>query len=399
MQGAPMTAGLLRAAGIAALAVGLMIGRADLHAEQPSTSTPPGTTRPATQPRTNPFARALNQRGSRLYRTPDMYGDFFASAHATLPLRDSIANLDLPPLGGGRRTKICETNRAIPTDRCYFLYDHFHNALEFSRSGLPGEYRSLNVDRFTFGIERAFQNGDWSVEVRLPMTTGIDLTTPATDPDLQLSGGEMGDLSVILKRLVYRSDDLAIAVGMGVMSPTGADARATLPDLNMQIDLHNDAVHLLPFIGLTSAPADWWFYHTFVQIDAATQGNRITVDRGLADFESGRLNDATLLFVDVGGGAWLFNDPGAGGLSGVAVIGELHYTRALQDPDRFDAVNSLLSFRSHEGDDFLNLTTGLHLGWRNWAAARIAGVFPLDLDDRHGRLFDAELQASVVCRF
>lgn len=310
-----MTAGLLRAAGIAALSV-CLVGRGEEFpaAEQPAVSAP-SSTRP-TQPRTRAFAQAYGLRGSRLFRTPDMYGDFFASAQATFELRDSIANLDLPPLGGGRRTKICETNRAIPTDRCFFLYDHFHNALTFERTGLPGEYRSLNVDRYTFGVERTLQDGLWSIEARMPLTGGVDLTTPAADPDFIMSGGEVGDLALILKGLVYRSDDVAVAVGVGVTSPTGSDAHATLPDFNMQIDIHNDAVHLLPFIGLTSAPADWLFYHAFVQIDAATQGNLITLDRGISGFDSGRLNDATLLFVDGGGGVWLFNDPGAGGPDG-----------------------------------------------------------------------------------
>ena len=48
----------------------------------------------------------------------------------------------------------------------------------------------------------------------------------------------------------------------------------------------------------------------------------------------GKLTDQNLGFFDLGAGYWLYRDPDAPRLTGIAAITELHYTTSLQDADR-----------------------------------------------------------------
>ncbi len=159
----------------------------------------------------------------------------------------------------------------------------------------------------------------------------------------------------------------------------------------------------MPFIGATWSPNDLFFSHSFVQVDIATGGNEVFMTdpaMGPGPVSIGKHTPANLLLVDVGGGVWLFRNPSAPYIQGVALIGEIHYTTTLQDAD---LVNSDATFPSPNGQvvifdpqnrrDFLNLTVGLHTDIGPLTSIRVGAVLPL----REGpdQPFDAEVHVSV----
>jgi len=378
--------------------------------EQPMTRpNTPSTPRPSTEPRptrqrarVSPFSQYFgeNSRRGRLFRSPDMFGDFFSGPSVTASVSASLIAADLPLAGGTRWVKIADSNRALPTDRVYLLFNHFHSGMRFERfpsGGGPAlESQSFDVNRYTIGAEKTLGCGDWSLEFRMPFTEEFEFASPSGAPDFILAGGDIGDLAVVLKKLVYEDEDSAIALGIGVNTPTGSDATGALPTLGTSFRVHNDAVHLLPFLGISAAPTDRLFYHAFAQIDVVTHGNRIDVDGGIAGSESGRLNDPTLLQLSATTGYWLLDDEYGWGQLAVAALAEIHYTSTLQDPDVYAAVGGTPTFSSAAGQfDIVNLTGGLHLQ-QNANALRVATVVPLTTDERY---FDAEIQVAFIRRF
>ena len=75
------------------------------------------------------------------------------------------AELSHPTLACSR-LNISENNSAMPTDRLYFSYRHFHNAT-------PTRFfqyeQDFSVDRYTLGGEKTFWDGMMSFEVRVPL--------------------------------------------------------------------------------------------------------------------------------------------------------------------------------------------------------------------------------------
>lgn len=364
-----------------------------------------GMTQPPAQARSrSPVRRgpSSQQANYRLASVPNMFGDFFFPTGSV-----RISSLDgsnfetgqgsftLPAAGGSRRVKISENNKALPDDRIYFMYNHFHNALTFQQQSLvpPGPFVShqQSVDRYTAGIEKMFWDDLWSVEVRMPLTGNIDYSTP----QFGVQGGNVGNLAVILKNLLYTSENSAVAAGLGLDIPTGSDVDAQYGDVNL--NFQNDAFHLLPYIGLIHTHQDRLFLTAFAQVDLATSGNEVLLNN-----ESlGYFNEQNLLYLDLAVGSFLFNDPTARRLTSVAVSGEVHYTSTMQDTDVIaasDLFNAMRITNPYNRQDIVNGTVAVQFAIANTTNFRVAGVFPLgsDIDQRY---FDSELQFQVNRRF
>ena len=319
--------------------------------------------------------------------------------------------VDMQLAGGTRRTKIIENNHSLPQDRVFLLYNHFHNAIATDEFALPttdangittnldvfARRRIQSVNRYTLGFEKTFEEGQSSVEFRLPLIG--DLET-AQGLDSQSQGGNVGNFSMILKRLFFTTEDFAVAAGLGINMPTGSDATGRVGDVRWEV--LNEAVYFLPFVGIAGAPFDDVFYQAFAQLDIAGSGNPTEISDFRGSREIGKLNDQTLLFLDATGGVWLYRNPESR-LAGLASIFELHYTTTLQDADQFAALggrfNSLLMFgNSCDQLDILNGTVGLHTVLQNGTTIRVGGVFPLQKGEDN-RLFDAEVQAAINVPF
>ncbi len=359
---------------------------------------------PAPAPRYPPeSALAYRSPAFRLASIPNMYGDFLGSAGTMSIVRGAddynpptgyelpsyfsyfypTAQVELPPPGGAARLKISENNKALPSDRIYFAYSHFQGAIEASASPTV----SYPIDRYVFGVEKTFLGGLWSAELRMPLASDFWFASNGFQVGLQ----EVGNLSVIVKRLLWQSHDSAWAIGLGIETPTGSDLTGSSGLSHFEI--RNDAVHLSPFIGFLSSPEPAYFYQAFVQVDVPTNGNRVV----LGDTELGIYNDQTLLMFDLSAGYWLRRNPAAFHFRGLALIGEFHYLTTLQNSDvvsGFEPVNSDLLHVANSMNrvDVVDFTVGLHAEVGQ-TTIRVGGVFPVKTNDE--RLFDAELQVQV----
>jgi hypothetical protein len=337
-----------------------------------------------------------------------MFGDVFFPAGQLLAssgVGGQKAFVDIPLAGGMRRSKVAENNKALPMDRVYFMYNHFHNAWTTQTSAL-GPFAESHVDRYTFGIEKTFFDDCWSVEARMPFSHRFRFDNNNLAFPFDIEGGEIGNLSVYLKALLWASEQTAVVAGLGADFPTGSSVTGTFTSGLGSLDtyrVNNDAYHLLPYLGVLSVPRDNLFFHGFAQLDIAANGNRVqVVDIAAATPFSGVLTEQNLLHLDVSAGRWFYRNPNARYLSALAGLVELHYTTTLQDADIIAAtIPDILPRDYRFGNtynrmDVLNLTIGLdaEVGLTN---VRVGAVFPLS--DGTNQVFDSEIQVQINRRF
>jgi hypothetical protein len=365
--------------------------------QPPALSTPTESSAAATRPTT----RSRRQLAS----VPNMFGDIgMTTAQALfINVAGNVAargTFDIPGAGGSSPVKIGENDSPIPVDRVFFNYNHFHNVFEFQEFplfGIPQPIlRQLPIDRYTVGFEKTFLGGDWSVEMRLPFNGTVD----AQGDFFSVGSGNWGNLAVIVKNLVYADDVLAIGAGLGIDTPTGSSAQAIIG--NTQLRFENDAVHLLPYVGGIWSPTESLFFTSFLQVDVATGGNEVLVSApGLTAQSAGLFNNQNLLYVDAGVGCWLYQNPYAEWITGIASVLEFHYTTALQDTDAIffqQGTTFALISNPRNRFDVVNLTAGVNFLLGEMSNLRVAGVFPLG-DSPDQRFFDAEVQVQFNQRF
>lgn len=364
----------------------------------------PAATQPA-QPsveRTDVPARS-SRRPSRsefasLNRVPNMFGDSLGiNAQVAVPRIDQTGSqsfnvYDLP-LGVGRNLKAGENNKPLPMDRVSFQYNGFQNALQqqsFIPEILPPLNQSGNVDMYTFGFEKTFRAGQDSIEVRLPM---LGVQNPTIPGGAHVDSGSFGDVTLFWKHLLYRDDMTAISAGVGVSLPTAQDIRVQGPGLPLVI--HTDAVHVTPYLGIMTAPNDRWFTMSFLQFDFAASGNPIDgVDPVVP---ASVYTEQSLMMVDFMLGRWLYQDPSAMRLQGVAAIFEVHYATTLQDGDRIRSTLPVIGVPTignlANRVDTFNLTGGVHVQIGPLANLRVGCVLPVQ-DTIPNRQFDSEINVS-----
>jgi hypothetical protein len=377
-------------------------------ARQPSLAT--------TQPSARAAATAQRLARSGLVSAPNMFGDL---AGPTVAFRfidintaggqvSSTGIVNLPAAGGGSRIgKIAENDSPIPRDRVFFTYNHFQNVFQLNETPIfppgPTLIRQEPLDRYTIGAEKTFFDQWMSVEIRMPF-----LGTPDTQlPSIGINTGNVGNLTAIFKSLLYMDDATAVGAGVAVETPTGSDLFTRIGNTNLRF--LNQGTHILPYIGFVWSPGDpqwgWgdaWFVTGFAQIDINASSNPVNVlgANGVPTTTLGQLTDQNLGFLDLAVGYWLFRNPYAERLTGVAAITELHYTTALQDADRIaGGVNGTAFILNATGNrfDVLNGTVGVQFLLYDMSSLRVAGVFPIGNEDR--RFFDSEVQVQFNRRF
>lgn len=358
---------------------------------------------------------------NRLTNTPDMFGDSLPRLGA-LTVRQDLNPIGFPRIetsqmlsvaGGGRGVRIGENNKALPADRIHIDYHHFENALAMDagvRDAVSYTDRStddLEIDRVTFGLEKALFDGLMSIEARLPISAGADyrFSGGAPSPLVSYSAGEVGNLSFIFKQVLYAGPRGALSAGIAVETPTGADVRATVGGVKYM--LKNDAVHLHPWIGVLCLPSTDSFVHSFVQIDVPTGGNRLVWRQmsGPGDGSFGVYNDQTALYWDTAIGHWLHRNPDSPIVTGLAALFEVHWATTLNDPDLVSGsvvspgpLPSQVQVTNPEGwFNSVNLTTALAIQLHRRSTLRVAGTFPLLAEQN--RFFDGELAVQWTRRY
>jgi len=288
------------------------------------------------------------------------------------------------------RIKITEDLSPIPQDRLIFNYNYFHN--------VPSGNMKFPINRFTPGFEKTFFNKLMSFEMRLPMAVTMD-TNLKSDDSTSLRSGQVGDLTMTLKALLLRRNKFLMTGGMTITAPTGKDVKYyDVMTGNQMLQYNNDSCHLMPFVGGLWTPSCNWFHQAYLQVDVDTNGRSVaTRDPNLGYLtHKGRAYDNTYLYGSVSSGRWLYrNDRKRSGLTGLNVIGELHWTRAVNsskdvvvdDGNRIYRVGNFC-----DNFEMLNATIGTRAVFNQRTVLGLAYGTPLTRRDRQ---FDGELRLSL----
>jgi hypothetical protein len=343
----------------------------------------------------------------RLASVPNMLGDYFSSTaqlQYTYPGPCEDCTIDsvvsAPLAAGGRRLKISENNKALPMDRVYFMFHHFHNAIDINpNTNFPFGGTSSPINRYTIGLEKTFLQGRWSVDLRLPFSEKYR----ADADQLRMQGDSMGDFALVVKRLLWSRETSAAAIGLGIDTPTGSDVGGFLFD--NPFVFKNEAMHFSPFVGILLAPTDMCYFQMFLEVDVPTSGNEFEMFDPIDNrIESqGKLDDQTLFQLDATAGWWFYRDPGGCGLTGLGSIFEFHYTTTVDDADVLDVPVNVSDPNVADGSlrfgnllnrlDVVNFAAGLHALIHENTTLRVACVFPAY--SRYDNPFDAEVHFSV----
>ena len=348
-------------------------------------------------------------------RTPNMWGDFFDGTPYPLTLTDlsqlpdewrentSSPGVQLPglrlPRSGGlalRRVKLAENSSPLPMDRWIGNYNLFDNV-----EGIG------DVTRFTFGIEKTFDDGLKSIEARMSFAHTLSSTqifrTPIGPPPFvtQSLDDEFGNLILTYKQVIRPLDDGIVTAGIGVGIPT-ADEQLLFnqdpvnPVLLMKI--HNDAVHLMPFVAFMRQPNDKLTIQGFAQVDFATSGNPVLIRTtgGTGPLtNAAKIESVPLLFLDLGlAYKWIENREGL--INAVTPLLELHYSLGMRNRDQLqlDPTQSApFDFESSGRISVLNLTAGTSLQMGESIFVRPA--FSIPLSNGAGASYDYEFGVHV----
>jgi hypothetical protein len=134
----------------------------------------------------------------------------------------------------------------------------------------------------------------------------------------------------------------------------------------------------------------------------ATGGNEVLAGPvGRPQRSFGDYVEQNLLYADLGGGYWLYQNDYAEWVNGVAALLEFHYTTSLQDTDSVaveaPGLQTVLSNPLNRFD-VVNMSAGFNFAFGTAANLRVAGVFPLD-DEPDRRFFDSEVQVQFNHRY
>ncbi len=339
----------------------------------------------------------------RVSRAPNMFGDTLTPQVAYSPFKgpsgqDQYGNLNAfnAPLGGGGSFNVSENNTAIPTDRVYFVYNAFYSSVSTSVGFGPNGpiQQSSNLYRYLMGFEKTFFDGNASIDVRMPLLSGFQFENNSYSSDL----GNVGNLTMYLKGLLYADDNSALATGLGIGLPTGSDlhTRSSFSPNTEFVTIQNQTVNLMPFVASTFAPNDRWFVQSFGQLLFNTSGDNVVNQTGSV----GVFNQQNLLQADLGVGRWLWKDSTRPYFTGLAGVFELHYTSTMQNSDVVRLPPGFLGgevYNSANRLDLLNLTSGVHTQLGPMSTLRVGAVVPLK--ESPDRVFDSELQVSFNRRF
>lgn len=330
-----------------------------------------------------------------------MVGDFFGGGYMVRFDEYGLGTTEYQNLavaGGDRRFKIADNFSPFPVDRVFFNFNHFHNALRTANSA------DAALQRGVLGLEKTFLSGLWSVEGRLPFISGLNenqAMDATTDANLN---GSFGNVSLALKRLLFRNELWAASIGLGMIFPTGNDANlfmsgtAPLP----AVSVRNETYYLQPFLGLLWTPNSQFFAQFALQADFDTRGNSVYIPATRQN-RIGVIQDQTVAYLDASFGYWLFHDPTSGRLiTGLAPMIEFHQTSSLTDADVVDfnadvggGVGDVNNVTNPAGRyDVLNLTSAIRLELGGRSFLTVAAVTPLRTGD--DKLFDAEFSAQYT---
>lgn len=325
-------------------------------------------------------------------RAPSMIGDFTSSGS----LEDIAPTTNFLPatvIGGAPvgRTKIGDNGNPAVADRAFLDLAFINDA-----PLLPG---GVDVRRFTFGLERAFLNGDVSFQLNIPGADTIDSTFFQDLDPISSRDVDIGNIGLGLKAVLSRTQMMTISLGMQVTLPTAESTLLALTTGEQALFIENESVHLLPFVGVLFRPDDDWYLSGFIQIDVVANGNPVLGDTDLTGTlrPIGKINDPTTMFLDLAIGRFVYESPDPGSwIRQVALQVEGHYFRTLQANDVALQDEASVGLPG-EGIDTLNLVFGATFMMPGQSALKLGYAVPTIGDNQVQ--FDNEFRAIFNYHF
>jgi hypothetical protein len=268
-------------------------------------------------------------------------------------------------LPSARGFKIADNESPEPRDRAYFSFNYYDNLLGAANRSVGADLHGVRVYRETFGLEKTCLEGALSVGLRLPLNS---LTADTGTTGVSGSATDLGDLSIILKSVLFRSEDNAtlLSAGLAVTAPTGPASFAAVGVSG----LHDTT--LQPFVGYLHSCGNFYL-QGFAAVDVPT-GAR----------------DATLLFNDVGLGYFLYRAPESGRfLRAVAPTLEVHVGTPVNHRGRPDPSDPART------SDLVDLTGGLNFELARRTRLGVGLATPVV----GPRPFDFEVLVQLRCSF
>ena len=290
-----------------------------------------------------------------------------------------------------RRMKLAENNSPLPVDRWIFGHNFFNDVRNVG-----------DVNRYVFGIEKTYDEGLASIEIRFPFSSrlaDVQSLNVAADEISSNRNTEAGDLSVIWKRVVAARGEVLTTAGLGLRIPTANDGRVMLAG-NEVFRIEHQSLHLAPFVAMLGVrPEKKMFWQVFVQVDIPANGNPLTTQVTPTERETlGVLQDTTLLFADASMGYnWIEEREGL--VKAVTPMLELHYASTLNEADSFSFQLGTVGFSVLDEAlryNILNLTAALDLKISDRLSVRPAMSFPLRTGSDRLYDFEAGIQVNLL---
>ena len=300
---------------------------------------------------------------------------------------DQLFVVNLPdPSGGGLvgRNNFFDNGSPVPHDRVYFFYNDV------------GDFRGLgtgfNVNRYVFGVEKAFLCDRLSLEVRVPFA-GTANSDQTAGQGLSVDNTEFGDLGLALKVALLRTPNFLVSAGLGLSLPTADDSRMFLNG-QQDIVIQNHATLLQPLVGVAWAPNDRFYSQLGWQLNFDPSGNPVLArDVTNSLIRDGVLRDQDYSFLSAAAGYWVYRHD-CGWLTGLALQGELHYDRSFGPQHAVQGGNVLVTDLTSR-INVLNATGGVIMNVGKRASLSVGASAPLTGD----RLYDWNFIAQLNYRY
>jgi hypothetical protein len=302
-------------------------------------------------------AAACQDRSAQPF-TPVMFGDFMG------PVVNVFSDF-----------KIAEGESPRPMDRVFFRYNYYNNLSPDRWKDPTLPVHNVNLDLYTFGMEKTFFDGAVSLGMRIPFHTldaeGKDFhlaPDPVTGVVGPVPGGpgidqtNWGNIVAVAKAVLWEDRPAGDILSAGVVAsvPTAS---------NVQIDPGISALmYFQPFTGFILTSGDLYVQgFTSMTLPIARP-------------------EAFVSFSDIGVGYYVWRDTsGSRLLSAVAPTLEMHYTAPIRQPDPTASLfgNFSDAVRIHNTVDF---TLGTTFEFSNRAtlglglAIPVTGQRPFDME-------------------
>ncbi len=301
-------------------------------------------------------------------------------------------NGSLIPSNNNGQLKLAENVSPLPRDRIFFNYSLFNR--------VPLTPGGVDVSRFSPGFEKTFLDKQASIEIRTPFATTLD-NDIFTDGSSSTNRLQFGNLFLTLKGLLIGTDSWAITGGTSIVLPTAQDNRLIGQDGEQILQISNDSVHLMPFLGAMATPSENTYIQSIVQIDQPLNGNSVIESTSFSNFSNSRtdsnvgtLTDFTMLYCDVATGFWLYRAPSnsRNGILGVIPTLEFHWNQSLTRADSVTAQQGTVNGTVTHFQN-LNITSGVTFQLPR--KTRLALGYAVPVGNSQDQLFNSELRVML----